>query len=132
GAAADDRWNSLTTGVRTDWSRGRDAVMAQGSFSTSESRPNWKQLFSPSPADAPSTAGVSDVRSNTVMGRWAHTQSDGSVFQAQAFRTSRLRDESTLSTTEDVNDVELQYRTVLAVRHDLVFGAGYRADDLHT
>ena len=87
GASADDSWNSLATGVRADWSRGGDAVMAQASFTTGESHPLWKQLFSPSPAVAPSSAGVSDVRSNTVMGRWAHTRPDGSLLQVQGFRT---------------------------------------------
>jgi iron complex outermembrane recepter protein len=132
GALADDRWNSLATGVRADWSRGGDAVMAQGNFTIGQSRPHWKQLFSPSPAVAPSSAGVSDVSTNTLMGRWGHTQSGGSLFQVQAFRSVRLRDESTLWSQESTYDVELQYRTALAARHDLVVGGGYRDDNLQT
>src|SRR6185295_4507996 len=96
GGSADDRWNSLTTGVRTDWSRGGDAVMAQSSVSSVNSRPHWGELFTPSSGLAPSSAGVSDLGSNMVMGRWTHTQSDGSLFQLQAFRTRRRREETTL------------------------------------
>ena len=128
GGSADDRWNSLATGARADWTRGGDAVMAQGSFTTGESRPLWRTLSSFSPAVAPSTVAVSDVHSSTVMGRWAHARSGGSSFQVQAFKTTRLRDEATLWSTENIRDIELQYRTALGARHDLVVGSGYRDD----
>jgi iron complex outermembrane receptor protein len=132
GAPADDRWNSLATGVRADWSRGGDAVMAQGSFTTGQSRPHWKQLFGPSPAVAPSSTGVSDVSTSTVMGRWVHTQSDGSLLQVQAFSSIRMRDETTLWSRENTRDVELQYQTAFATHHDLVFGGGFRDANLET
>ena len=132
GGSANDRWNSLTTGIRTDWKRRGDAVMAQGSVSSVNSRPHWGEIFAPSSGLPPSSAGVSDVGSNTVMGRWTHTQSDGSLFQVQAFRTSRQRDETTMWSTETIKDVEMQYRTAFGARHDLVFGSGYRDDDLQT
>jgi iron complex outermembrane receptor protein len=128
GASADDHWNSLATGGRADWSRGGDAVMVQGGFSTGQNRPHWNLLFNPPPATAPTATAVSDIRSAQIMGRWAHTQSNGSVLQVQAFSTSRLRDEATLRGTESIRDVELQYRTFLGARHDLVFGGGYRDD----
>ena len=40
-------WNSLATGVRADWSRGGDAVMAQASFTTGESHPRWTRALQP-------------------------------------------------------------------------------------
>ena len=132
GGSADDRWHSLTSGARADWSRGSDAVMAQAGFSTVKSRPHWGQLFPPSSGIPPSSAGVSDIGSNTIMGRWTHTQSSGSLFQVQAFRTNRQRDETTMTNAEDISDIELQYRTALGARHDLVFGGGYRDDSLQT
>jgi iron complex outermembrane receptor protein len=132
GGSADDRWNAFTTGVRADWSHGGDAVMAQGSFTTGENRPHWNQLFPPSSGVAPSSAGVAEARATTVMGRWGHTQSDGSLFQVQAFRTARVRDESTMWSSEIVQDVEVQYRTALGARHDLVLGGGLRDDNLLT
>src|SRR5438477_1505873 len=106
--------------------------MAQGSVSSANSRPHWGEIFTPSSGLPPSSAGVSDLGSNTVMGRWTHTQSNDSLFQLQAFRTSRQRDETTLGNKEKITDVELQYRTALSARHDLVFGGGYRNDDLQT
>jgi iron complex outermembrane recepter protein len=129
GVSAGDRWNSLATGARADWRRGADAVMAQASFTTGESRPQWVQLVSPSPGSAASLAAVSQVRSGTVQGRWAHTATNGSVFQVQAFSTLRSRDESTLWNSESIHDVELQYRAPLGARHDVVVGGGYRDDD---
>ena len=132
GGSADDRWNSLLTGAKVDWSRGKDALMAEASFSTGQSRPHWSQIFSPSSGLAPSSAGVSDVRSGTAMGRWAHTGSDGSLFQVQGFSTTRLRDETTLRGNETVRDLELQYQTTFDTRHDLVFGGGFRDDDFKT
>ena len=132
GAPANDRWSSLATGGRADWSRGGNAVMAHGTFTTGESHPQWHQLFSPSSGTPPSTDGVSDVRSSVFMGRWGHTRPDGSLFQVQAFSTTRLRDEATLWNRENIHDVELQYRTSLGARHDLVAGGGYRDDDVAT
>jgi iron complex outermembrane receptor protein len=132
GPPAHDRWNSLTTGVRADWSRGSDAVMAQGSFTTGQSGPGWHELFAPSSGIAPSSAGVSNVRSSTIMGRWAHTETDGSLLQVQAFRTTRLRDERTLWNEETIHDLEFQYHPALGGRHDLIVGGGYRDDDVWT
>jgi iron complex outermembrane receptor protein len=45
---------------------------------------------------------------------------------------SRVRDETTMWSTETIKDVEMQYRTAFGARHDLVFGGGYRNDDLKT
>ncbi|MEP7304026.1 MAG: TonB-dependent receptor [Acidobacteriota bacterium] len=132
GRSADDRWNSLTNGVRADWSRGSNALMAEANFSTSKSRPHWNELLSPFPALAPSSAGVSDVQSGTVTGRWVHTRPDGSMFQVQAFKTTRVRDERTLWSTESIDDVDLQYHRSLGAHHDLVAGGGYRANDLRS
>jgi iron complex outermembrane receptor protein len=132
GASAGDHWNSLATGARADWSRGADAVMAHASFTTGQSRPQWRQLSSPSLGITPSSADVTDARSMTLMGRWVHTRPDGSLFQAQAFRTARVRNDAPLWHKEGIDDVELQYRTAVGARHDLILGGGHRDDDVST
>ena len=129
GTAAGDTWNSLTMGGRVDWTQGADAVMAQGNFTTGKSHPLWKELAGPVPGVIATTNGVSDIQSSSLLGRWAHTRPDGSVFQAQAFKTSRHRDETTLVDSEDIVDIDLQYHTTIGGRHDVVLGGGYRDDN---
>jgi iron complex outermembrane receptor protein len=131
-ASAQDKWESNTAGGRADWSHGRDAVMAEASFSTGQSRPHWYALGSPSVTDPPSTDGISDVQSSAFTGRWTHTSQNGSSFHVQAFRIQRERNESTLWSSESINDVDLQYQTKLGARHDVVAGGGYRKDDFLT
>jgi iron complex outermembrane receptor protein len=128
---ADDRWNSLTTGLRGDWSRGADKVTAEGSFTTGRIRPGWFEM--PGFTFGPSTsAGISDVHSSMVMGRWTHAMSDGSLFEAHTFRDRDVRDEATISSVETILDGEVQYRTALGSHHDVVLGGGYRDDDQRT
>jgi iron complex outermembrane receptor protein len=50
----------------------------------------------------------------------------------QAFKTSALRDEMTLWTTESITDVDLQYHTTLGAHHDLVVGGGGRDNTLQS
>jgi len=127
---ANDSWNALTTGVRADWSRGPDSIMAEGSFMDTQARPGWTKMdafFAPSSND-----GVSDLDEATALGRWTHHGSNGSQFQVQAFRTYAHRDESTLWQLERTGDVDVQYQTKIGSRHGIVTGGGYRDSDLET
>lgn len=86
GASADDRWNSLTTGFRTDWRRGGDAVMAQGGFSTARVRSDWNQFFTPSPAPASLSGDVGEIRSGTS---WTDGRTLGRAVRCSRCRRSR-------------------------------------------
>ncbi len=122
----DDRWRSLTNGVRADWSRGGDAVLAQSHFTANTTRPGWLVLTGPTPGAAPVTDGVATANEVSALGRWTRTRDTGGVLQLQAFHTFTRRDEPIASYRERTSDVDAQYETTLGNRHGLVFGGGYR------
>jgi len=132
-----DGWHSLTSGFRTDGSRGADSFMAQGHVTTNTTRSGWLELSSPRTVPAPSTDGVSHSNEVSVLGRWTREWADGTVLQVQAFHTRMHRDESILNLSERSSDLDAQYETSLGSRHEVVFGGGYRrvnvsADDTFT
>jgi iron complex outermembrane receptor protein len=125
-----DNWQSLTSGFRTDWSRGADAVVVQGHFTTNETRPGWLVLPSFEPGHAKTTDGVSHGNEASVLGRWTRTRADGTVLQVQAYHARLNRDETILHFREHSSDIELQYETRLASRHGVVLGGGFRHVDI--
>lgn len=65
-----------------------------------------------------------------VLARWTHRLRGGSEFQVQAYvdRTSR-HVPGQMNETRHTYDVDLQHRIRLGSRHDIVWGAGYRASN---
>jgi iron complex outermembrane receptor protein len=125
-----DNWRSVTSGARIDWSRGANAVLAQGHFATSRTRAGWMTLTSLEPGLAPTTDDVSHAEEGSVLGRWTRTSTNGAILQVQAYHTTMHRDEPIVRFTESTSDVDAQYQTRLAGRHGLVFGGGYRHVDV--
>jgi iron complex outermembrane receptor protein len=130
GTPANDQWNAISTGLRLDWSKGPNSVMAQGTYVHTNARPAWLSLSSF--LDPPSSEGVSELYEAAGLAKWTHRGSSGSLFQLQAFRTINSRDESTLDAVERTSDVDAQYQRSLGRRHEIVAGGGYRNSDLTT
>jgi iron complex outermembrane receptor protein len=130
GTSANDQWNSISTGLRLDWSKGPDSVMTQGSYINTNARPRWVSLANF--FDPPTTDGVSDLYEAAGLAKWTHRGSNGSLFQLQAFRTINSRDDVTLYAIEKTTDVDAQYQRSLGSRHEIVAGGGYRNSDLET
>ena len=127
GVAANDDSRSITTGFRTDWTRGHDAVMFQGSATSGRQKPLWLDLDSATVESGPI---ISSLTSSTgvanVLGRWTRTGSTGASFQVQTYFDSAHRQEAIGSYTRRTWDIDAQYHTTLGTRHDLVTGGGYR------
>jgi iron complex outermembrane receptor protein len=130
GTHANDGWRALTTGLRTDWSRDADSVMVEAGYTKTEAKPGW--LVHSNFIDAPSSAGSSDLDEATVIGRWTHRVSNGSLFQVQAFNTVNHRDETTLYAAERTTDVDAQYQAKVGSHQEFVAGGGYRRSALTT
>src|SRR5258708_2943262 len=62
----DDGWHALTTGFRIDGSRGTDGVLAQGHFTTNQTRPGWLALPNLQPGVTPTTVGIAHARAPSV------------------------------------------------------------------
>lgn len=127
GITANDNSDSFTTGFRTDWRQGSDALMFQGSATSGHQRPLWYDLASTNTAAGPfvSTAQSTTAVAN-VVGRWTRTSTRGASLQVQTYFDSAHREEAIGSYTRRTWDVDAQYHTTLGARHDLVAGGGYR------
>ena len=132
GLSADDHWHSLTAGLRTDWTRGADALMGQVHFTAGRSRPQFLELTSAAPGAAVRSDGVSNTDEVNALARWTHTWARGSVLQLQAFNTIGHRSDATFEWRERTSDVDLQYEMRAGSSHALLVGGGYRNLDLST
>jgi iron complex outermembrane receptor protein len=124
GAAANDHWRSVTSGFRSDWAKGPDAYMVQGSVTAGEQRALWFDL-DPA-AGLQDTSGVSDTQGGNALGRWTHTLGSGAALQVQSFVDVAHRHESIGEYHRQTVDLDADYHTALGRRHDLVVGGGYR------
>ncbi|MDQ3069981.1 MAG: TonB-dependent receptor, partial [Acidobacteriota bacterium] len=122
---ANDRWTSLATGFRADWTTGAGEVMAQGRYIASRARPQWFEVTDLAAGTFGISPGVSDAREVTALARWTRRLSSGSVLQVQGSHARSDRDEATLDSTERTSDIDAQVETT-AGQHVLVLGGGYR------
>lgn len=130
--AHDDGWDSLTGGVRLDWSGGRHRLMGSANATAGSTRPGWFVLTGPVPGEALPTHDVSESVDLSVLGRWTLTDERGGGFQLQAFQASARRDEAVGNMRERTSDIDAQYETAIGSRHGLVVGGGYRHVDMET
>jgi iron complex outermembrane receptor protein len=120
-----DHWQRLTSGFRSDSTSGPEAFMVEGGFSVGQERPLWINL---DPAALPQggSAGVSDTQVGHVLGRWTHKQPSGATLQLQSFVDLAHRRESIGEYSRQTVDLDAVFHSVVATRHDLVVGGGYR------
>lgn len=121
-----DRWRTVTSGVRSDWSRGRDAVMLQASTTHGRQRPLWYSL-DPAMLAAGQLGldAVSQTSNAHAVVRWTRTQGSG-AFQIQGYFDHSDRDEIIGAYRRQSADVDGQYHRTIARRHTVVAGGGYR------
>jgi len=124
---ASDRWHSVTSGIRADWSQGPNALMLQSSSTHGQQRPLW---FNLDPAGiAAGQLGTSDISTTHVahvLGRWTHTRPSGESLQVQAYYDQGHREETIGVYQRSSWDIDAQYHVTVGARHDLVAGGGYR------
>jgi iron complex outermembrane receptor protein len=131
GGSADDRWNSLLTGARVDWSRGADTFMTQAQYTDGRSRPRWAD-YSAGMSGVVSFDGVSNLQEVSALARWTRTKATGSLLQAQASHMTGRHTESILDWRERATDLDVQYEMPERARQSIVVGGGLRAIDLWT
>lgn len=124
-----DDWRMGHIGFRGDWDKGEDdALTLQGDVY----RGNIGQL---APAvgiiGRQGPQGDLNVRVNggNVLGRWRHTIDADSDWQLRAYYDQTHRDDPTYRDDLDTVDLDFQHRTVLARRHELIWGLNYRSTD---
>jgi len=130
GARAGDDWTSLVHGIRTDWTRGRNAIGVSGSFDTDDLHPLasgvTSSLFGPK-----ISGGTGSVSNAHVLGLWRRSAQNGASLEVQSFALRWRRGDAGVA-HDNVNtyDVDVNYHAPALAAHDVVLGGGYRTSDV--
>ena len=124
---AADGWRMSHGGFRSDWTLSpRDSVTVQGDLLRTNEGQTVNVVYDQQLPLQRTFNDVVTVDAANVLGRWSHTLANGSDTSLQVYydRYDRLD----VGATEVLNtvDVDFQNHIKLGVRHDIVWGAGYR------
>jgi iron complex outermembrane recepter protein len=128
---ADDNWRSQTHGVRLDWNRAADTLMAQAGVTRASVRGLFHGPSGPVPAVKPPFPEETDTHEYHVLGRWTHRRNDRSSLDVQSFVNFRQNLDS-VNPRQLLADIDARYHTSVGGRHDVVIGGGYRFLDEKT
>ncbi|MFC1671888.1 TonB-dependent receptor plug domain-containing protein [Planctomycetota bacterium] len=132
GDGADDEWSTTRGGFRVD-RRGTDNALLtiQGDAYTGDIE---DEITVAAPV-APFTAvedglGISGVN---LLARWTSGASDTREISLQGYFDNTVRDYGTLEASQNTFDLDFQMHSLLAGRHDVIWGLGCRvvSDDLN-
>jgi iron complex outermembrane receptor protein len=125
--ASSDKWTSVTSGFRADWSQGRDALMVQGGSTHGRQRPLWLTLDPVMLATGQlGLDAISTTSGTNAVVRWTRTSATGASLQVQGYYDQSERNESIGVYRRRTADVDAQYNVKFASRHSIVAGGGYR------
>jgi iron complex outermembrane receptor protein len=125
GSAAGDAWQTVTSGIRVDWTRAANQWTVDGSIKGGRGRPLSQVIGGPVPGATAVTDKVQSSSGADMLARWTHRGRDGSALQVQSF-LALSRHSGIVTEAETTLDADLQYHRRAGSRHDLVFGGGYR------
>ncbi|MGC2061856.1 MAG: TonB-dependent receptor [Thermodesulfovibrionales bacterium] len=121
-----DGWHKSQGGFRLDVNKwDRDSLTIQGDIYSGRE----KGTTSLASFDPPFTNSINDtptLAGGNVLARWKHSFSDVSDMEAQFYYNRASTRDVTLTEKHDTVDFDMQHRIVLAERHEIVWGAGYR------
>ena len=127
GQGTGDNWDGVRTGFRLDSQpTSRDALIVEGDIHRDAAfaqthMAGFTPPFNTTPLLETTYAG------GNVLGRWTRSYSARSEFSVQMYYETLSRDNAILNVQVHVFDIEFQERSSLGARHDLIWGAGYRA-----
>jgi iron complex outermembrane receptor protein len=128
GNDANDRWNMERAGFRIDWDASTENHFTlQGDLYSGRLNQTYFLPATNAPAFAETNASKLNVSGGNVLGRWSHAFSESSDLKLQVYYDRTVRHGPVLNEDRDTLDLDLQHRFLLGERHDLVWGAGYRA-----
>lgn len=128
GGAANDRWQRMTTGFRSDWDLSKnDSMMVQGDlFANLENQTN-RAGYIASASDRIFPQAV-DAAGGDMLARLNHTLAGGSRTSLQAYYATDRRTDSGVPLKVSTLDLDFQHHIVAGDRNEIVWGLGYRAD----
>jgi iron complex outermembrane recepter protein len=131
GAPSHDSWSRLHAGFRSDWDpSASDALTVQGElFSNRESQSLYRFPFLES-SETPYTQAL-DVAGGNLLARWTHTWANGSDFSLQTYYDQFQRNDVQQPIRERTLDVDFQHHLAVGSRQDIVWGLGYRSQEMN-
>jgi iron complex outermembrane recepter protein len=129
GRDANDSWEALRSGFRTDWEpSAQNLFTVQGDIYQNREHQTYNLLVPAFPFSRDDN-DILKLSGGNVLGRWTHHFSDESDLRLQTYYDRTQRRNGFFNEERDTADIELQYRLPLFKRQDLVVGAGYRYSD---
>jgi iron complex outermembrane recepter protein len=127
GAGTGDEWDGLRSGFRIDSQlSSRDAVTVEGDvYRGAANTQTHVASFTPPFNTAPLTQTT--YFGGNILGRWTRSYSSRSEFSVQMYYDNFTRSDLTLNGNVQVFDIDFQDRLSIGARHDLIWGANYRA-----
>ena len=128
GGAANDRWQRMNTGFRSDWEiSNRDSLMLQGNLFANQRNQTIRSGYVATPYDQlfPQAA---DAAGGDLLAKWEHTLAGGSQTSLQAYYDTYRRTDSGVPLKVSTLDLDFQHHIAAGDRHEIVWGLGYRAD----
>jgi iron complex outermembrane recepter protein len=127
--ASPDNWRLGHVGFRSDWqASAQDAVMVQGALYDGKIglvEPSVSIIGRPPPAGRLETG----VSGGNVLGRWQHAFDATSDLQVRLYYDRTHRNDPSFLDDLDTIDLDFQHRFLLARRHEITWGLGYRLLD---
>jgi iron complex outermembrane recepter protein len=129
GSPAADHWWRGHGGFRTDWElSGRDSLMVQGDLFANQASQTRRSGFIATPFDRTFTQTL-DATGGDVLARWDHTLAGGSQTSFQTYFDTYRRTDMGIPESLKTFDLDFQHHIAAGDRHDIVWGAGYRASN---
>ena len=127
GSPAADGWSRMQGGFRSDWTlTPHDSMTVEGDLFSNQGSQTRYHWFEPVPGDQPFTEGMASAGGNLVAS-WNHAAASGSETSVRGyFDTYRRSDLGTIELTKTL-DLDFQNHFAVGERHDIVWGAGFRA-----
>jgi iron complex outermembrane receptor protein len=124
GGAANDRWQRMNTGFRSDWEISKsDAVMLQGDLFAIQENQTTRSSLVPTPYDRFYTEAP-DAAGGDLLARWNHTLAGGSQTSLQAYYDTYRRTDFGVPDKVKTFDLEFQHHIAAGDRNEIVWGLG--------
>lgn len=128
GRAANDHWQRIQTGFRTDWDLSKsDSLMVQCDLFANRENQTTQTSYIPSPYNILLPQAV-DATGGDFLARWNHTLAGGSQTSFQAYYDTNRRTDSGVPVRMTTFDLDFQHHIAVGDRQDIVWGLGYRSD----
>ncbi len=125
GGDADDKWEDLTGGFRVDWNADSNSVMFSGGIYNADTG-ETQTISSLQPPFGKTVEIDRDLTGGHLLGKWTHLFSDTSDMSLQVYYDRTIRDSEVVGEIRDTFDIDFQRRFELGMRHDIIWGLGYR------